>query len=123
MSEPLCKNSHLLDLSIHHSLVLDLWRLAPRNKEEAMVPSRVVPHILLNQLLSRLQLSLVPKFKPAHQPLSVAPHVVVLCIQFEHLRDEVCFAFARVQAVHDELTVMPNLVVLLVVESGLVEPF
>lgn len=87
-----------------------------------MVPGRVVSHILVNQLLSRLQLSLVPKLKSAHQPLSIAPHVVVLCIQFEHLRDKVCFAFARVQAVHDELTMMPDLVVLLVVEGGLVEP-
>lgn len=85
-----------------------------------MVPSRVVSHILLNQLLGRLQLSLVPERESAYQPLSVAPHVVVLCVQFEHLRDEVCFAFARVQAVHDELTMVPDLVVLLVVEGGFV---
>lgn len=88
-----------------------------------MVPSRIVSHILLNQLLRRLQFSFVPELESAHQPLSVAPHVIVLCIQFEHLRDKVCFAFARVQAIHNELAMVPDLVVLLVVESGFVEPF
>lgn len=88
-----------------------------------MVPCRVVSHILFNQLLRGLQLSLIPELESANQPLSVTPHVIVLCIQFEHLRDEVCFAFAGAQTIHNELTVVPDLVVLLVCEGSFVEPF
>lgn len=94
-----------------------------------MIPSRIVPDILLDQPVHVGQLALclsmiaaVPQAETIDQPLPVTPDVVVLAVLLEHLGNEVGFAIGRVQAVDNELAVVPDLVVLLVGECGFVQP-
>jgi hypothetical protein len=88
-----------------------------------MVPCRVVPHVCLQHLLYGLDLARIPKRESLHEPLSIAPNVVVFLVQRKHFRDKFLFAFGATNFVHDSLTVVPYLVVLLVAECGGVEPF
>jgi hypothetical protein len=75
----------LLNFPLDQILILKSRRFTTRNKKESMVPSRIVPHILFDQLLCSFQFSLVPEVKSAHQPLSITPDVVVFCVQLKHL--------------------------------------
>lgn len=104
------------DLRIPNPLTL----LIPINDKEPMVPRAIVPHIRLDQRLGIPQLALAPQPEPPDQPLAITPHVVVFGVLLEHLRDEVGLARARVQAVDDELAVVPDLVVFLVLERRFV---
>lgn len=85
-----------------------------------MIPSRIVPHILLQQLFRCLELARIPQTKALHQPLPIAPDMIVLHVQLKHLHQEVLFALGTVQLVYDGVAVVPNLVVLLVFERNAV---
>lgn len=58
----------------------------------------------------------------SHQPLPVAPDVVVLGVEREHPHREVRLARRVVEAGDDELAVVPDLVVFRVRERDGVEP-
>jgi hypothetical protein len=75
----------LLNFPLDQILILKSRRFTSRNKEESMIPSRVVPHIFFDQLLCSFQFSLVPEVESTHQPLSIAPDVVVFRVEFKHL--------------------------------------
>ena len=111
------------DFSVPDALIRDTDTIfIPTNDKIAMVPSRIVPNILLEQVLDGLELASVPEREPLHQPLPVAPDVVVFAVVLEHLRNEIRLAVGRTQPVDDELAVVPDLVVFLVREGRLVEP-
>ena len=51
-----------------------------------MIPRRVIPHVLLQQLRNSLHLALpIPQPEPLDQPLPIAPDVVVLAVLREHV--------------------------------------
>lgn len=58
-----------------------------------MVPGRVVAHIFLDHAVCPLELfGLVEEIEALDQPLPVAPHMVVLGVQFQHGVYELWFA-------------------------------
>lgn len=88
-----------------------------------MIPRAIIPNIFLNHALRPLQLLLLLKqIKPLHQPLSIAPDVIILRILLQHCSNEIRFAFGGVEFIDDGLPVVPDLVVLEVSESRGVEP-
>ena len=88
-----------------------------------MIPRRIIPHILPQQLLHALPLVLlIPKPKPLHKPLSITPDVVVLAVLREHVVQELRFTLGRVERVDDGLAVVPDLVVFEVAQGDGVEP-
>ena len=107
------------------------------DEEEAVGPGRVVADVVVDHALEAVELAVrlvLPHAQLARQVLAVAPHVVILGVLGEHLHDEGALAPREplhligrvgdggVVVVEQELTVVPDLVVLEVVEGGLVEP-
>ena len=89
-----------------------------------MIPRRVVPYIVFDHILRPYELVLfVKQVEALHQPLAVAPDMIVLRVLFEHSRDKVGLAFRRTEGIHNGLAVVPYLVVLEVLEGSRVEPF
>lgn len=105
------------------------------DEEEAVGPGRVVAHVLVDHALDARELGGVgPHAQLADGVLPVRPDVVVLGVLGEHVHHEVALGPAepphlvgavpdlRVVVVQQQLPVVPDLVVLLVLEGHLVEP-
>jgi hypothetical protein len=88
-----------------------------------MIPSRIVPHILFQQILCCLELPRIPQAEPLDKPLPVTPDVVIFHVQLEHLHQEILLPLRAVELVNDCVAMVPDLVVLLVFECDAVEPF
>lgn len=113
---------NLLEFAPNRLLVFKCLRTPSKREIPPMVPGRVIPHVLLQQLFYSLELSRVPQAEALYQPLPVTPNVIVLHIQLEHLHQKILFAFRAVELVYDGVAVVPDLVVLLVLEGDPVEP-
>jgi len=88
-----------------------------------VIPGRIIPHISLDHTLRPPELVFrIKETKALHQPLPVAPNVIVFCVLLQHGRNEVTFPFAGPQGIDNGLAVMPDLVILEVFECRWIEP-
>jgi hypothetical protein len=104
-------------------LLVGLAATTANDQIVAVVPSRIVPHISLDHVGSPGELvGLVEQVEPIHQPLAVAPNVVILRVLLQHVVYEVGLARWRAKRVDDGVPVVPDLVVLEMLERRRVEP-
>lgn len=115
---------HVLQLSTHEMLAIQATVVAADDQVPAMVPRRVVAHVVVDHGLGPAELVVVvEQIEALDQPLAVAPDVVVLRVLLQHGGDEVGLARRGVKSVNDGLPVVPDLVVLEVLQGGRVQPF
>lgn len=124
-----------LGIMLRRSTALCGMRRVREDDEEAVRPRRVVAQVILNHILRRGELKGAPVVELRDEVLAVRPHMVVLGVLGEDLGDEVGLGFGKLLGglgigaervgevvVEEELAVVPDLVVLEVVQGDVVEP-
>ena len=116
--------THALEFPTDHRLpiFLSLPEARLESDEEAVMPRRVVAHVVLEHLLGVAQLARPEGVlvEVGEQPLAIGPGVVVLRVDLERSRDEVELGPGLAGLGEDEASVVPDLVRLEVQDGELV---
>ena len=96
---------------------------AAHDQVVAVIPSRVVAHILLNDAVRPLEfLWLVEKIETLDEPLAIAPHMIVLGVELQHRVDKLGLSVWRAELIDDGMSMVPYLVILEVFQRGGIQP-
>jgi hypothetical protein len=93
-----------------------------------MVPGGVVPDVRFQERLHILDLArIIPELEMSDEPVAVCPDVIILGVLGKHLHQKVLLSGRKSWEMsprrHENLAVVPYLIVLEMLQSDFIEPF